>query len=68
MKWMRISCRRPSKRSSSVASPSGPLEDVGLLDLDHRQPAALGVERVTAAGQLLSPGQQVLAGAQPRLA
>jgi hypothetical protein len=43
----------------------GPLEHVLLLDRDHRQHAALGVQRVAAAGQLLLLGQQLHAGGQP---
>jgi len=41
------------------------LEDVLLLDPDHRQPAALGVQLVLPPGELLLPGQQLLAGSKP---
>jgi hypothetical protein len=43
----------------------GSLEHVLLLDRDHRQHAALHVQRVAAAGQLLLLGQQLLASGQP---
>jgi hypothetical protein len=43
----------------------GTLEPVVLLDLDHRQPPALGAERVPAAGQLLLLGEQLLARCEP---
>jgi hypothetical protein len=46
----------------------GPLEHVGPVDLDHRQHAALDVQRVARAGQLLLLGQQRLAGDQPLVA
>jgi len=41
------------------------LEDVVLVDLDHRQSAALRVERVASPGELLLLGQELLAGSQP---
>jgi hypothetical protein len=40
-------------------------EGVLLLDLDHRQPPALGVEPVTRARQLLLLLEQLLALGQP---
>src|SRR5215208_2092895 len=43
------------------------LEDVVLGDLDHRQAATGGVQRVARAGELLLPGQQLLAGRDPLL-
>jgi len=46
----------------------GPREDVRLRDLDHRQAAALGVERVAGPGQLLLLDQQRLARRQPFVA
>jgi hypothetical protein len=48
--------------------PGRTLEDVVLVDLDHRQHAALGVERVAPAGQLLLLDEQRPAGGQPFLA
>jgi len=41
------------------------IEDVVLLDPDHRQPAAFGVDRVAVARQFLFFGEQLLARAQP---
>jgi hypothetical protein len=43
----------------------GALEDVLLLDLDHGELAALGDERVAAAGELLLLGEELLAVAEP---
>ena len=43
----------------------GAVEDVLLVDLDHRQLAALSVHRVALAGELLLMGQQLLAGHEP---
>src|ERR1700726_3746961 len=42
-----------------------PGEDVVLLDLDHRQGAATGVERVFRPAGFLLLGQQVLTCGQP---
>jgi hypothetical protein len=44
------------------------LEDVVLLDPDHRQPPPVRVEPVAIAGRLLLPGQQVPARLEPLLA
>src|SRR5215216_2555194 len=41
------------------------LEDVLLLDPDHRQPAPFGVQRVPLPGEFLLLGQQFLAGSEP---
>ena len=65
MKCWSMSWRRPSKRSSSVALPPRALEDVGLVDPDHGQPAAIGVERVAHPRQLLLARQQLRAGGEP---
>ena len=46
----------------------GALELIVILDLDHRQPAPVGVDGVTEAGELLLPGQQILAGRTPLVA
>jgi hypothetical protein len=43
----------------------GPVEDVLLTDLDHRQPAPLCVQLVASPGQLLLVGEQLLACHQP---
>jgi hypothetical protein len=43
------------------------VEDVVLLDLDHGQVAALGVERIPLPGQFLLLDEQLLAGGQPLL-
>jgi len=43
------------------------LEDVILGDLDHWQPPAVGVQRVPLPGELLLPGEELLAGGQPLL-
>jgi len=42
-------------------------EGVVLSDLDHRQSAAVGVQRVALPRELLLPGQKLLAGSQPLL-
>ena len=42
-----------------------PLEHVLLVDLDHRQPAPLGVHRVPLPGELLLGLQQPQAGGEP---
>jgi hypothetical protein len=42
-----------------------PLEDVVLVDPDHRQPAALGGQRVPRPGGLLLLHEQPFAGNQP---
>jgi hypothetical protein len=44
-----------------------PGEPVVLGDLGHRQPAALGRQRVPGPGELLLLGQQVAAGGPPFL-
>jgi hypothetical protein len=44
-----------------------PLKTVIGLNLDHRQLAALGVQRIALLGQRLFFGQQSLAGKQPLL-
>ena len=67
MKWLTISWRRPSNRSSSDAGPSGPCEHVVLLDADHGQLAPLGAERVAALGHGLLLAEQVDAGCAPLL-
>src|ERR1700722_8214092 len=41
------------------------LEDIVLLDPDHRQPATLGVERVQAMGMFLLLGEQLQACSKP---
>jgi hypothetical protein len=41
------------------------LEDVVLFDLDHRQPPALGVQRVARPGGRLLLDEQLLASDQP---
>src|SRR5437899_539753 len=43
----------------------GTLEDIVLVDLDHRELAPPGVERVMGPGQRLLVGKQFLAGNQP---
>jgi hypothetical protein len=40
-------------------------EDVFLVNLDHRQLAPLGVQRVSLAGEFLLLRQQLPAGGQP---
>src|SRR6185312_11831802 len=45
----------------------GAVEYVVLLDFDHGQVAALGVELIPQPGQVLLLGEQLLAGTQPRL-
>jgi hypothetical protein len=41
------------------------LEDVFLVNLDHRQLAPLGAQRVSLPGELLFLRQQLPAGGQP---
>lgn len=43
------------------------LDDVLPVDLDHREPAPVCVERVARRREFLLPGQQLLAGNQPLL-
>ena len=62
MKWTTMSCRRPSNRSSRLDLAVRTLEHVVLVDLDHRQLAPLGVERVARPGHRLLLGEQLLAG------
>jgi len=44
------------------------LEQVGLGDLDHREPAAVGVEGIAGAGELLLLREQAAPGLEPLLA
>ena len=67
MKCCRMSCRRPSKRSSSVDLALRAFEDVRLVDPHHGQAAAVGVEGVARRGQLLLALQQLLASGKPLL-
>ena len=46
----------------------GPLEDIGLLDLDPRQLPALGAERVEFVGHGALLGEKRLAGVKPLFA
>jgi hypothetical protein len=48
--------------------PARAVEDIALVDFDHRQTAPLAVEGVTQAREFLFLGEQSLAGHQPRLA
>jgi hypothetical protein len=57
----------PAVQVGQAGGPVRPVEDVVLLDLDHGQLAALGIQRVPLPGQLLFPGEQVRAGGQPLL-
>jgi hypothetical protein len=41
------------------------VEKVLLVDLHHRQPAALGVQRVSLLGEFLFLGQKLLASSKP---
>jgi hypothetical protein len=41
------------------------VEDVLLVDPDHRESAAIGVQPVASAGELLLLGEQPLASGQP---
>lgn len=41
------------------------LEDIILLDQDHWQSAALGVQRITTTGEFLLLGEQLLARSEP---
>jgi len=62
---MLTSCGQPSNRSSRPTVRA--LERVRLVDADHRQPTAVGVDPVTGPGELLLLHQQLLAGGEPLL-
>src|SRR3954469_4696121 len=55
----------PLKQVEQAGLPVRTLEDVLLLDPDHRQPAALSVQFVPLPGEFFLPGQQFLAGSKP---
>jgi hypothetical protein len=56
----------PLEEVELARRPLGRLEGVVLLDLDHhRQPPALGAQRVARAGEGLLLGEQLLASDQP---
>jgi hypothetical protein len=43
----------------------GAFEHVGLVDLHHRQPPAIGVQRIARPGEILLFGEQLLARDEP---
>jgi len=47
---------------------AGAFEDILLLHLDHRKPAAIGVQSIALPRELLLPDQQLLSCPQPFLA
>ena len=59
----------PALEQIEEADPAlGAIELVVLVDLDHRKPATLGVERISLPRELLFLRQQRLARDQPFLA
>jgi hypothetical protein len=57
----------PIEKVEQRRTTVGALKDVFLLDLDHRQPASVGAQRVACAGQFFLSRQQLLACEEPLL-
>jgi len=52
----------PVALAAQARFPVRSLEHIFLFDPDHRQPAAICVQGIALPGELLFPGEQVLAG------
>src|SRR5882724_12209641 len=55
----------PGKEVRQGLLPARSVEDVVLVHLDHREPAAFPAQRVALAGELLLLGEQRLPGGNP---
>jgi hypothetical protein len=55
----------PAEQIEQARLAVRPLEDILLGDLDRRQSAAFGAQRVSLTGELLLPGEQLLPGSEP---